>query len=277
MKKKTYNNKNYLSPLHQKPRKKKAFGQHFLRKQSVVDHMIAKVAITPTTSVMEIGCGDGFLTKAILAQTSCKQLWCFEIDHEWAQYVRTHVHDNRLTIHEKNILELDWNSLAEHKPWVLLANIPYNITFPILFLLKSHRHLFSEGVLMIQEEVAQKMVAKNGRSSSAISMLFQHYFDLTLMEKIEPGAFVPPPKIFSRLLYFKPRSDVPSIVDEENFWNFVRASFKSPRRTLKNNLASTHFEYSALGEALLQKRAQELSFNDFLNMWEKIPKKVTPL
>ena len=59
------------------PRKKKSLGQHFLRKQSVVDHMVHKVEITDTTSVMEIGCGDGFLTSTILLQSVCARLWCF--------------------------------------------------------------------------------------------------------------------------------------------------------------------------------------------------------
>lgn len=259
--------KTSLGKQPQRPRKKKALGQHFLRKQSVVDHMITAVTITPKTSVLEIGCGDGFLTKAILEQTSCKRLWSYEIDPEWAAFTDNNITDRRLTIKEKNILEINWNTLSPHRPWIVLSNLPYQITFPILFLLQQHKALFSEGVVMIQEEVAQKIVAKKGKGYNATSLFLQYHISFKLMEKIEPGAFTPPPKIFSRLVYFKPKLDVLPIANEEGFWKFVKLCFQSPRRTLRNNLKQTH--YSKLPETLLTKRAQELSFDDFLTVWQQ--------
>ena len=81
--------------MEKKPFKKKRFGQHFLRKQSVVDNMIEKVEINQDTSVMEIGCGDGFLTCAILEQTKCKKLRVFEIDPDWAEVVNKKINDLR--------------------------------------------------------------------------------------------------------------------------------------------------------------------------------------
>ena len=252
-----------------KPRKKKAFGQHFLRKQSVVDHMIEKVEITPETSILEIGCGDGFLTESILGTTDCKHLLVYEIDREWAEFVRKKVEDKRLEIKTENVLDVDLGQLEEQKPWVLLANIPYQITFPILFLIHKNKSLFEEGVLMVQEEVAKKIVAKRGKPYSATSIFLQHHFDFELMEKVEPGAFSPPPKVFSRLLYFKPKYDQPQILDEENFWTFLKLCFRFPRQTLKNNLKSTHYDYAKISEEILKLRAQQLSFDDFLNLWEK--------
>ena len=84
------------------PRKKKSLGQNFLRKQSVVDNMVARVEATD--SIMEIGCGDGFLTQAILLQTQCKRLWCFEIDSEWLEFVKAKIRDPRLELRLENIL-----------------------------------------------------------------------------------------------------------------------------------------------------------------------------
>ncbi len=254
------------------PRKKKGLGQHFLRKQSTVDNMIEKVIITPETSVMEIGCGDGFLTRAILAQTKCKQLRCFEIDHEWATFVRKAVTDPRLTIKLQNILDMNWaEELADGAPWVLLANLPYNITFPILFLLQKNKQLFQEGVVMVQEEVGQKIVSNYGRSYNPTSMFLQYHFVWQLMEKIEPGAFTPPPKVHSRLLYFKPRYDQAPIPHEEKFWAFLKLCFKSPRQTLRNNLKSTHYyTRPGLPESIMQLRAQQMSFDDFLQVWQVV-------
>jgi Dimethyladenosine transferase (rRNA methylation) len=252
----------FREKFEQKPRKKKAYGQHFLRKQSVVDHMVERVVITPQTSVLEIGCGDGFLTRAILGQSTCKRLLVYEIDPEWVTFVKNQIVDPRLEIKLENVLDADFSGLREQKPWVLLANLPYQITFPILFLLQRYKELFEEGVIMVQEEVAQKIVAKRGKPYSATSMFLQYHFNFELMEKIEPGAFSPPPKVDSRLVYFKPRYEV-AIENEEAFWKFVKLCFKFPRQTLKNNLRSTHYDYSKVSEKLLALRSQQMSFEDF--------------
>jgi len=175
------------------PFKKKAFGQHFLRKQSTVDHMIDKVVITPQTSILEIGCGDGFLTKSILTQTNCKQLLVYEIDPDWSKFVEDKIKDSRLKILLQDVLQADFSMLSENKPWVVLANLPYQITFPILFLFQKNKHLFNEGVVMVQEEVAQKVVSTSGKKYTHVSMFLQYHFDWKLLEKVEPGAFTPPP------------------------------------------------------------------------------------
>jgi len=253
-----------------RPKKKKALGQHFLRRQSVVDHMIERVKITPETSVMEIGCGDGFLTRAILLQSECTRLWCYEIDHEWATHVTNTVKDKRLKVKRQNILEVDWKSLETKKPWVLLSNLPYQITFPILFLIKQHKDLFEEGVVMVQEEVAQKLVATYGRSYTATSLVLQHHLNFELMEKIDPSAFSPPPKVNSRLVYFKPRKKIVEIEDEEDFWSFIKVAFSSPRRTLRNNLKSAHYDVEKINEKTLSLRAQQISFDEFLKIWKSL-------
>jgi 16S rRNA (adenine1518-N6/adenine1519-N6)-dimethyltransferase len=253
------------------PIKKKKYGQHFLRKQSVVDHMIERVTINPETTVVEIGCGDGFLTSAILQQTSCKKLLVYEIDREWLNVVQERFRDNRLELHLKNILELDFEKeLAPYAPLVLLANLPYQVTFPIIFLLQKYKHLFAEGVVMVQEEVAQKIVATGGRGYSSTTLFLQRHFDLMLMEKIGPDAFDPPPKVYSRLVYFKPKLDILSIRNEDAFWKFLKICFRSPRQTLRNNLRTAHYAYDKLPVTLLGLRGQQLTIDDFLKIWEII-------
>lgn len=254
------------------PKKKKRFGQHFLKKQSVVDHMVEKVQITPEIRVMEIGCGDGFLTRAIL-ESKCKELYSFEIDPEWANLVKNSIKDARLKIIQANILEINWEEqLYAKKPWVLLSNLPYQITFPILFLILKHRSIFLEGVVMVQEEVAQKLVATSKRSYNATSLYLQHFFNFELMEKIEPDAFSPPPKIFSRLVYFKPKAQLELIPKEDEFWSFLKDCFKSPRRTIRNNLKATSFDIAKFSDEFLDLRAQQVGFDKFLKEWELLNK-----
>jgi 16S rRNA (adenine1518-N6/adenine1519-N6)-dimethyltransferase len=247
---------------------KKHYGQHFLRDQTIIDHMLDAVKFKPTTSVLEIGCGDGFLTRSILKETIAR-LWVFEIDNEWAEYVNKKYHTPRLTIFEKNILDIDFKELESFQPWVLLSNLPYNITFPILKLLQENRHIFQEGVVMVQEEVAQKIVQTTGRGYGFISLFFQYYFSWKLLDKIPPTAFYPPPLVHSRLLYFKPHYNPAPIADESNFWKFIKLCFHQPRRTLKNNLAHTHYDLNKI-TAYLNRRAQQLSFSDFLIIWNVI-------
>jgi 16S rRNA (adenine1518-N6/adenine1519-N6)-dimethyltransferase len=248
---------------------KKKFGQHFLRDMAVVDTMISRVTLTPQTSVFEIGCGDGFLTREILA-TSIKQLFIFEIDEDWVNYIKSTISDQRLHIFLDNFLDKDLSLLEEDAPWTVLANLPYQVTFPILHCFHKNRHLLREGVIMVQEEVAQKIVKKRGKGYGASSIFFQYFFEWELLTKVPPSAFHPAPKVFSRLLYFKPKKDVQPIPDEEGFWKFVRACFKQPRRTLRNNFAPTHYSIASLPESLLLKRAQELTIDDLLCIWNSI-------
>lgn len=249
---------------------KKQFGQHFLRDQSVVDHMIDAVKLNDSSSVMEIGCGDGFLTRSILLQTAVARLWVFEIDPDWVDYVQQTIDDNRLQIFNENILDIDLARLEPHAPWVLLANLPYQITFPILHLLQRGRHLFAEGVIMVQEEVAQKIVKQSGRGYGYPSLFFQYYFEWKLLDKIPPGSFDPAPKVFSRLLYFKPKQDIKPIPQEEKFWKFIKICFAQPRRTLKNNLSQTHYDLTKISEELLMLRSQQMTMSDFLALWSAL-------
>jgi len=250
---------------------KKRYGQHFLRQEWVVDHIVKAVNLDSTSSVFEIGCGDGFLTREIIKQPIAR-LWVFEIDHEWADYVKNEITDQRLHVYTDNILDVDFSIFEPHKPWTILANLPYQITFPILHMLQRNRHLLKEGVVMVQEEVAQKVVKQEGRGFGFPALFFQHYFELKLLDKIPPSAFYPPPKVDSRLVYLKPRATVDPIPDEEQFWKFIKMCFRQPRRTLKNNLAQSHFDLNFLDEETLALRAQQMKKDDFLRIWQNIKK-----
>ncbi len=249
-------------------RLKKKYGQHFLKDQTLIHKIVDYVTITPETSIFEIGCGEGALTRAIL-QSDCARLWVFEIDPEWAEHVRSTIEDERLTVYEANFLDIDFaQQMAEHAPWTLLANLPYQVTFPILRKLQKNRALLKEGVIMIQEEVAQKIVATRGRGYGFVSLFFQYYFDWKLLDKIPPSSFYPPPKVFSRLLYFKTKTKLEPIPKEEAFWKFIKVCFKQPRRTLRNNLEQSHYDFSQLSTKTLSMRAQQMNMDEFICLWK---------
>jgi len=249
---------------------KKKYSQNFLREQWVIDSIINNVSLNQETAVFEIGGGSGFLTQSILKQNIAR-LWVFEIDLEWATYLKDKFSQNKnLTIYENNILDVDFSVFEPYKPWTLLSNLPYQVTFPILYLLQKNMHLLKEGVIMVQEEVAQKLLKTSGRDYGYTSLFFQYYFDWKMLDKIPPTAFYPAPKVYSRLLHFTPKFERQEIPNEEEFWKFIKSCFKQPRRTLKNNLQQSHYNLSKIPEETLLLRAQQISFDEFLEIWEKI-------
>lgn len=244
---------------------KKKYGQHFLRDHSIATEIVSSVPLEHA-SVLEVGPGDGFLSREILKHPIAR-LWSFEIDAAWVAYLTKIIQDARFKLVEQDILTVDFAVLQEHAPWILLANLPYQITFPLLHKLQQHRHLFAEGVIMVQEEVAQKIVQKKGRGFGFTSLFFQYYFDWKLLHKVSPESFEPPPKIYSRLLYFKPKTHVAPVYQEEQFWRFIKLCFQAPRRTLRNNLISAHYDLSAVPEEMLSLRAQQMDIDQLKHLW----------
>lgn len=246
---------------------KKMYGQHFLRDTYYIDQMLASVSIGPESSLMEIGCGEGVLTRALL-NTPAARVWVYEIDPEWASYVQKQTTDPRLTMHVGDVMRADLRCMEQHAPWILIANLPYGITFPVLHLMKQYHHYWQEGVIMIQEEVAQKIVRQGGRDYGWQSLYFQHYFELTLLDKVPPAAFYPPPRVTSRLVHWKPIHNRVEIVDEVKFWKFVRSCFSQPRRTIRNNLSQSEYAHViAAGTQWNELRAQQMQFADFHALW----------
>jgi 16S rRNA (adenine1518-N6/adenine1519-N6)-dimethyltransferase len=231
--------------------------------------MLADAQVQPNHTVVEIGCGDGFLTSSLLCYTPCKKLVVFEIDEEWARVVKEKCTSPKLDLNIVNFLDVDLTQFfSAEDPVVLLANLPYHITFPIFHVLKKNSALFSHGVVMVQEEVAQRLVATHGRSAGAISHYFQHFFELKLLTKVPPTAFDPQPQIFSRLVSFRPKKNSAPIPDEEHFWEFVKTCFRNPRQMLHNNLKSTPFAHIKLSPEMSNLRAQQMNMELFLQLWE---------
>ncbi len=246
----------------------KKHGQYFLRDTTVTQNMLNNFDFKGA-SVFEIGCGDGFLTKAILKEDIAR-LWVFEIDPLWANNVATTCAHKRLTVTVTDFLEVQAEQLAPHAPWIVLSNLPYHLTFPILHKIKEFGDIVPHGVFMMQEEVAQKIVKKQGKGYGYVSLFFQYYFDWKLLAKVLPGSFLPQPKVASRLIAFRRKKNVVPIPEEKSFWQFIKLCFAQPRRTLRNNLAQTHVPLDLFTPETLSLRSQQMTMDDFLRIWEKV-------
>ena len=167
-------------------------------------------------------------------------------------------------------MDIDFSELEAKAPWSVISNVPFNVSFPILYRLQENRHLFTNGVLILQEEVAQKIVKQSGKGFGPASLFLQYYFDWELLDRVPSSAFKPEPKVSARLIAFVARKQVKDIVEPERFWKFLGFCFSRPRKTLKNNLASTHFKDMHIDPETLALRAQQMNIDQFLSLWELV-------
>ena len=187
--------------------------------------------------VLEIGPGPGVLTRPLTLAAA--KVIAVEVDrsilpvlHEYAPMAEVVAGDAL-----KSDLAKLLNRLPE--PRAVVSNMPYNITGPLLEAFSRTRSLYSKAVLMMQREVAQKILAQPGDSDrGALSVVMQAYFDISKVCQVPPGAFVPPPKVDSTVLEFVPLASGLSDQGLDDVIRLVRAGFTQPRKTVANNLSA---------------------------------------
>ena len=230
-------------------RAKKRFGQHFLSDINILGRIVDAAEIAPGETVLEVGPGLGALT-AVLAERAGRVV-AVEVDRDLIVGLRARFADAaNVTIVEGDVLERSAEDLlsfttetqrhggsgGESTPYVVVANLPYNIAAPVL-----RRFLEADVpprrlVVMVQLEVAEAIVAKPGRMS-LLSVATQVYGDTSMVMKVAPGAFSPPPKVESAVVCIDvapaPKVDVPL----DAFFRIVRAGFGNPRKQLRNSLS----------------------------------------
>lgn len=212
----------------------KSLGQHFLVSDRVVRDIVARVEGFP--SVLEVGPGPGVLTAPLCA--AGHTVTVVEVD-EGILPVLAETAPCAQVVHA-SALDTDLGALLRSlpSPRGLVSNMPYNITGPLLEAFTDCRAHWSRAVLMMQAEVAEKILAKAGDSArGALSVALQALFDIERVCKAPPGAFWPPPKVESLVLQFTPRqSDDEPLV--QRAIGLARAGFRQPRKTLLNNLSA---------------------------------------
>ncbi|NOX38055.1 MAG: ribosomal RNA small subunit methyltransferase A [Calditrichaeota bacterium] len=223
------------------PRPKKYWGQHFLMDHHLARQMVAAIDAPPPTLVIEIGPGKGILTRYLL-DTPCQYVGV-EIDPELADYLRqTFQAFPNFHLLEADFLSLDLRSLFEqysgHTP-VVIGNIPYNITGPILFKLFQHYRELHQAILMVQKEVARRITASPGSKDFGILAIFsQLYARVRYLWTVPAGRFFPRPQVDSAVVQFHFRKDATAtIANEALFQRLVKTAFQQRRKMLKNSLS----------------------------------------
>jgi 16S rRNA (adenine1518-N6/adenine1519-N6)-dimethyltransferase len=245
-----------------KVRAKKYFGQHFLKDDNIAK-AITDLLSKESKKVVEVGPGMGVLTKFLILKDIDLKL--VEIDKESILYLM--IHYPKL---EKQIIEADFLKLNLQeeigKNFALIGNFPYNISSQILFAVLENKDIIPEVVGMFQKEVAERIVAKQGKKRGILSVLLQAYYDIEYCFTVDEDVFSPPPKVKSGVIKLS-RNKVKQLpCDEKIFKKIVKAGFNQRRKTLRNALKSFSLESELAHTDLLKKRAEQLSVEDFITI-----------
>ena len=217
------------------PHHRKRFGQVFLRDPLVIERILQSTGLTPQETVVEIGPGRGALTGA-LAQHS-KALYAIEIDPPYVDALRQHfARLPHVHIIQADARTYDYAQLP--MPLVVVANLPYSMGMPILRQLLAFRRRLARLIIMLQHEVAARLLAAPGTSAyGALSVFFQYYASVHHCFEVSRYAFRPIPAVDSTVLSLVPYSSLPWVsCDEPFFLHVVRSAFVHRRKTLRTNL-----------------------------------------
>ena len=221
------------------PRARKRFGQHFLE-PAWVAKLIESLAPAPDDVFFEIGPGRGALTKPLAPRVA--RLIAVEIDRDLAAALPAQLPDH-VRIVQGDVLDVDLPGLlrGERHPVRVVGNLPYNVSSPILFRLlraANEGRLFSDATLMLQKEVADRLVAKPGEADyGVLAIQVALLADVERILTLPPGAFRPPPKVTSAVVRLTFRPPLADVGDPAIFERLVRGLFLQRRKTLRNALA----------------------------------------
>lgn len=256
----------------------KAFGQNFISDKNLLNAIAKDSGISFNDNVLEIGTGAGTLTEVLASHA--KKVVTFEIDKKLTEYLTekfSSVDNVKLVL--KDALTTPINEIEElfmGQDFHLVANLPYYITTPLIFKFLEETNKAKSITVMVQKEVAEKIVAKNGDKNYGItSVLFQYYFQPKIKRIVSKKMFSPQPKVDSAVITMQRKEDVPF---DKAFSNFVRASFSMKRKTLINNLANSGYEKSKISACLEALgiepavRAENLPFATIRQIFEKLAK-----
>ncbi|MBM7453078.1 16S rRNA (adenine1518-N6/adenine1519-N6)-dimethyltransferase [Acholeplasma morum] len=260
--------------MNSKPKKK--FGQNFLKSESTLNKIISGSGVTKNDIVIEIGPGRGALTKHLVKHA--KQVYAFEIDTSLTSYLNPIIAENsNLEVIYQDILETDLNTFIEEhiKDNVkVIANIPYYITSPIIFMLLDCPRV-TDMTLLIQKEVADRLASlPNSKDYGAVTVLIQSLCEVTKVTQVKRTAFYPAPNVDSTVIKLTKSLRYQNVITNQVFFKqLVKAAFTQKRKTLLNNFESA---FNLSKDELLTKlqsidpkydyftRAEAMTIEDFI-------------
>jgi 16S rRNA (adenine1518-N6/adenine1519-N6)-dimethyltransferase len=268
--------RNFLYAHHIRPNK--AFGQNFLVDRDILLHIVEAAEIHAGDQVLELGAGTGVLTRELAKRA--RRVVAVELEREMLSLLAKTTHNYRnVEIMERNLLYVDPQEIFGSNSYKLVANLPYYIASP------TFRHFLESAypprlfVVMVQYEVAQRIVAAPG-DLSLLGVSIQFYGEPKIIEHVPARAFYPAPKVDSAILRIDLKHEVPLTPGQrDSFFRLVQAGFSERRKQLHNSLAhGLHRKNADVQPWLLaanidpSRRAETLSIDDWLRLWHEMEK-----
>lgn len=248
-----------------KHRPLKKFSQNFLTQPAIAYKIVDALNISNKDTVLEIGPGPGVLTDVIIGKSPSRFI-AIEIDRNLAKNLRDKYAD-QLQVIEEDFLNFDFSQIGKSVSSLkVIGNIPYNITSPILFKLLEFHSQLECSVLMMQKEVAKRIVAKPGNKDYGIlTIMVQILSDVEYLFEVGNKNFTPIPKVDSSVVKINYLSKIDDIENLDLFKKIVRGVFNNRRKMLRNTLSRIFDQtiVNSLGSVDLTRRPEQLSIEEF--------------
>jgi len=257
---------------------KPKLGQNFLRDAQAAQRIVAALGDVSGHTVVEIGPGRGAITGALAARAG--QVLAIELDRDLAAGLRERFAGGNVTVVEQDVLTFDFAAAAAAagERLAVIGNLPYGITSPILLRLAGSHAAMDRAVLMVQREVADRIVAAPcSRDYGVLSVTVQMYGPVERLFTLPPSAFSPPPEVHSTVFRWRIAPRFAELgVEEGSFLRLVRQAFAQKRKTLANNLRAAGFAPAEIASAQArariapQARAEEISIKGLAELWRAL-------
>jgi 16S rRNA (adenine1518-N6/adenine1519-N6)-dimethyltransferase len=260
---------------------KKRLGQNFLHDPNTIRRIVRSLELTGTDVVLEIGCGTGALTRHLVSQP--RQFFGVELDTSLCQILGSQHASPSVLFLNQDILQVDISELLNRVREPLgkvrvkvIGNLPYYISSPIIEWLGKQSGMIESATIMLQAEVADRLLASPGsREYGVLSLFTSYHFTVKKLMEVRPGAFRPVPKVSSTLVRLTPKLELKLDLEEEAaLFAFIKQSFSQRRKTLWNCLKGSVDKRRL--EALLRRlghnadvRAEVLSLEDFMVLFSR--------
>ncbi len=242
----------------------KSLGQHFLVNEEIALRIVKSLQSDGQhTKVVEVGPGQGVLTKYLLQREEL-DLKVVELDRRMPEILVSSFPLLAGRIIQGDFLKMDLTDVHQGE-MSLIGNFPYNISTQIVFKAIENRGVIKQVVGMFQKEVAHRICASHGSKKFGVtSVLTQLYYKAELLFDVGPEHFDPPPKVISSVLRLQRDKSRENVVEEKRMFRLVKLAFSQRRKKLKNVLKPLKLGQEVLDSGILDKRAEQLSVDDFL-------------
>jgi len=245
---------------------RKKWGQNFLIDPNIVKKIYRTIGPIDSDNILEIGPGEGVLTKIILPEVN--KMVSIEIDPVLVNKLNNSNQLRKLKVVNKDILKTNIYDLDIDNPVRVIGNIPYNITSQIIFWLIEQLDYWSDAFIMVQKEVAHRLIAKVGtKEYSRLTVVAGAYLDVDYCFTIPPTVFIPKPKVDSAFIRFTKKRN--ALIEDHKYIRFnklVRAAFNQRRKMLRNSLGSWDISDQVKEKINFSRRPETLTVQEFASL-----------